>query len=150
MLFAWKFIAWFAFCSCIPICLPHFSHLVLSDLFSTHISSSLSTNSLHFSWVRLHQDNNIFSNNKLWEELIAYFPWYDTGHIENNASNNFSIVACVLFTAVTFLPSRCLATIRRFLPARCLATIRGLLPSRFLSTIGYTYTHTHTDSNVIS
>jgi hypothetical protein len=30
---------------------------------------------------------------KFWEELIAYFPWYDMGHIENDASNTFSIVA---------------------------------------------------------
>jgi hypothetical protein len=44
-----------------------------------------------------------------WEELIAYFPWYDTGRIENDASNNSYIIACVL--VVTFLPSRCLATI---------------------------------------
>jgi hypothetical protein len=49
------------------------------------------------------------SNKKFCEELIAYFPWYDTGRIEN-VSNNSSIVACVLVTAVTFLPSRCLAT----------------------------------------
>jgi hypothetical protein len=27
---------------------------------------------------------------KFWEELIAYFPRYDTGHIENDASNNSS------------------------------------------------------------
>jgi hypothetical protein len=47
----------------------------------------------------------------------------DTGHIENDASNNYSIVACVFVTAVTLLPSRCLATIRGFLPSRCLATI---------------------------
>jgi hypothetical protein len=95
-------------------------------------------------------------NNKFWEELIPYFPWYDTGHIENDASNNSSIVACVFVTAVTFPPSRCLAktrgylrsrclaTIRGFLPSRCLATIRELLPSRCLATIGgYTDTHTH-------
>jgi hypothetical protein len=56
---------------------------------------------------------------------IACFPWYDKGHIEN-ATNNSSIVACVFVTVVTFLPSRCLATIRGFLPSRCLATIRYL------------------------
>jgi hypothetical protein len=50
-------------------------------------------------------------NKKFWEELLAYFPWYDMGHIENDASNNFSIVACVFVTAVTSLRSRCLATI---------------------------------------
>jgi hypothetical protein len=50
-------------------------------------------------------------NKKFREELIAHFPRYYTGHIENDASNNFSIVSCVFVTAVTFLPSRCLATI---------------------------------------
>jgi hypothetical protein len=28
-------------------------------------------------------------NKKFWEELIAYFPWYDTGRIENEASEQF-------------------------------------------------------------
>jgi hypothetical protein len=28
---------------------------------------------------------------KFWEELIIYFPWYDAGHIENDASNISSI-----------------------------------------------------------
>jgi hypothetical protein len=51
---------------------------------------------------------------KFWEELIAYFPWYDTGHIENDAFNNSSIVACVFVIAVMFLPSRFLATIGDF------------------------------------
>jgi hypothetical protein len=36
------------------------------------------------------------------------------GHIENDTSNNSSIVACVFVTAVRFLPSRCLATIGFF------------------------------------
>jgi hypothetical protein len=62
--------------------------------------------------------NNLIMNRKFWEELNAYFHWYDTGHIENSF-----IVAYVFVTAVTFLPSRCLATIRGFLPSRCLATI---------------------------
>jgi hypothetical protein len=65
------------------------------------------------------QDNDVDSDNdydydnnkKFWEELIAYFPRYDTGHIKNDAPNNLFIVACVFVTAVTFLPSRCLATI---------------------------------------
>jgi hypothetical protein len=77
--------------------------------------------------------NNVFyKKNKFWEELIAYFPRYDTGHIENDASNSSSIVACVFVTAVTFLPSR------------YLATIGGFLPSRYLATIGGTQTHTQT------
>jgi hypothetical protein len=62
-------------------------------------------------WLRiLHsQMFNIYKNKKFWEELIAYFPWYDTGHIENDASNNTSVVACVFVTTITFLPSSCLA-----------------------------------------
>jgi hypothetical protein len=79
------------------------------------------------------------TNKKFWEELIAYFPWYDTGHIENHASNN-----SLLLRVYSFLPSRCLATIVGFLPSGCLATIRGFLPSRCLGTIrGHTQTHTH-------
>jgi hypothetical protein len=50
-------------------------------------------------------------NNKFWEELIAYFLWYDMDRIENHASNNYSIVACVIDATVRFLPSRCVATI---------------------------------------
>jgi hypothetical protein len=51
--------------------------------------------------------------NKFLEELIAYFPWYDTDRIENYVFDN-SIVACVFVTEVTFLPSRCLATIQGY------------------------------------
>jgi hypothetical protein len=83
-------------------------------------------------------------NQRFWEELIAYFPIYDTGHTENDDSNNSSIVACVFVIAVTFLPSRCLATIGRFLSSCCLATIRGFLPSRCLATIGGIHRHMHT------
>jgi hypothetical protein len=53
-------------------------------------------------------------NKKFSEELIVYFPWCDTGHIENEASKNSSIVACVFVIALTFLPSRCLAMIGDF------------------------------------
>jgi hypothetical protein len=89
-------------------------------------------------------------NKNFWEELIAYFLWYDTGHIENDASNN-SVAASVFFTAVTFLPSCCLATTGGFLLSRCLATIRGFLSSHSLATIGgiHRQTETQTRSNVI-
>jgi hypothetical protein len=50
-------------------------------------------------------------NKKFWEDLIAYFPRYDTDHIDNDASKSSSTVACVFVAAVKFLPSRCLATI---------------------------------------
>jgi hypothetical protein len=59
-------------------------------------------------------------NKKLWKELIAYFTWYDTGRIENDATNNSSI-ACVFVPEVKFLPRRCLATIGGFLPSSYLA-----------------------------
>jgi hypothetical protein len=45
------------------------------------------------------------------EELIAYFLSYDTDRTENDVYNNSSIVAYVFVAAVTFLLSRCLATI---------------------------------------
>jgi hypothetical protein len=41
--------------------------------------------------------NSLF-NKKFWEEINTYFPWYDTGHTENNMSNNSSSVACVFVT----------------------------------------------------
>jgi hypothetical protein len=80
-------------------------------------------------WIAIH-------NKKFWGELIDYFPSYDTGHVENDVSNNSSIVACVFVTTLTFLPTCYLATIRAFLPRRCRATIWGL--------------HTHARSNMIS
>jgi hypothetical protein len=49
------------------------------------------------------------ANKKFLEELITYYTRCDRDRIENDTSNNFSIVACVLVAAVTFLPSRCLA-----------------------------------------
>jgi uroporphyrinogen-III synthase len=48
---------------------------------------------------------------KFWEEVIAYFPLIRHGPQENDASNIASIVAFVSVAAVTFLQSRCLATI---------------------------------------
>jgi hypothetical protein len=69
----------------------------------------------------------------------AYFPWYDTGHTENDASNNSSIVACLFVTTVTFLPSSCLVTIGGFLTSRCLATIGGI--HRHTHTQTTTWTH---------
>jgi hypothetical protein len=51
---------------------------------------------------------------KFWEELVAYFPSYDSGRIDNDVSNNSSIATCVFVTAVTFLPSHCLATVRGY------------------------------------
>jgi hypothetical protein len=40
------------------------------------------------------------------------FLWYDTDRIENDASNNYPVVACLFVAAETCLPSHCLATIR--------------------------------------
>jgi hypothetical protein len=50
-------------------------------------------------------------NKKFWEELITYFLWYDMDHIENDVSNSYSIVPCLIVAAVTFLPSRSPVTI---------------------------------------
>jgi hypothetical protein len=52
-----------------------------------------------------------YFNKKFWEELITRFSRHYTDTIENDASNNYSIDACVFVVAVTFLPNRCLATI---------------------------------------
>jgi hypothetical protein len=41
-------------------------------------------------------------NKKFWEELIAYFTWYDKAYIETDASKNKSIVACVFLAGVMF------------------------------------------------
>jgi hypothetical protein len=51
-----------------------------------------------------------YVSKKFWEELIAYFPWYDTDHIQNNSSNK-SYIVCVFVATVIFLPSRCLAMV---------------------------------------
>jgi hypothetical protein len=50
--------------------------------------------------------NKARSSGKNWSPT---FLWYDTHHIENDASNNSSIVTCVLVVAGTCLLSRCLA-----------------------------------------
>jgi hypothetical protein len=101
---------------------------------------------------------NIKVNKKFREELLTYFPWYDKGHIENEVSNNSSIVTCAFIITVNVstdpLPSnnrgiftemsRYLATIRGCLPSSCLATIGGIVPSLCLATMGgYTNTHAH-------
>jgi hypothetical protein len=54
-------------------------------------------------------------NKKFCEELVAYFPWYDMDRTENDVPQQF-FYCCV--SAVTFLPSRCLATMGVFLPNR--------------------------------
>jgi hypothetical protein len=71
-------------------------------------------------------------NKKFWEELIAYFPSYNKGHNENDASNN-SIVARIFVTAVS-------------LPSNNKGIFTEPLPS---NDRGHTQTHPHTDSNVI-
>jgi hypothetical protein len=56
-----------------------------------------------------------------WEELIAFFPC-DTDHIENDVSNNYSILACVFVAAITCFTDSLPKTIGGFSPNRCLAT----------------------------
>jgi hypothetical protein len=62
-------------------------------------------------------------NKKVWEELIAYFPWYDMDCIQNVVSKNSFIVVCVFITVITFFKSCYLAKIKGFLPIHCLAMI---------------------------
>jgi hypothetical protein len=50
-----------------------------------------------------------YKDKKFGKELIPYFPGYDTDRIENYASN--SSIAYVFVAALTFLPSRYVATI---------------------------------------
>jgi hypothetical protein len=45
---------------------------------------------------------------------MAYFTLINTDRIENEASNNYYILACVFVGAVTFSPSRSLATIQGY------------------------------------
>jgi hypothetical protein len=75
----------------------------------TKLSNTLNLCSTHKQSTKLHTHKQ-----KFWEELIAYFPWYDMDCIENDPLNDSSIVAYVLVAAVTFLLSRCLATIGRY------------------------------------
>jgi hypothetical protein len=57
----------------------------------------------HHQTTRRHIPESKYLGKKFWEEQIAYFPWYDTDRIENDASNNDSIVACVFVATVKFL-----------------------------------------------
>jgi hypothetical protein len=43
------------------------------------------------------------------KSLPLTFLWYDKDRIENNTTNNFSIVSCVFIAAETCLEIRCLA-----------------------------------------
>jgi hypothetical protein len=66
--------------------------------------------------------------------LIRHGP-----HWKRRVQQFFYCCVCVFVTPVTFLPSRCLATLGAIFTE----------PSRYLATIGGN-TYTHTDSNVIS
>jgi hypothetical protein len=58
-------------------------------------------------------------NKKFWEELIAYFPWFDT-------ERPTIVIAWVVIAGVMFLPSRCLAIVGEILPSLCLASTGGI------------------------
>jgi hypothetical protein len=107
--------------------LPVSYYISLVHLFPTKLKSTSLRPYIDLNFARYSKTMVVMwkTNKKFSEELIAYFPLYDTGHIKNDASNNSSIVACVFAIAVTFLSSRCLATIGGFLPGRFLATTGG-------------------------
>jgi hypothetical protein len=54
-------------------------------------------------------------NKRFLEELKPTFLGYDTDRLDNDASNNSSIVACVFIAAVIFQPSSCLAMIGEYI-----------------------------------
>jgi hypothetical protein len=84
-------------------------------------------------------------NKKLWEELIAYFPWYDTGHIENDASNNSSIVVCIRYrdnVSIEPLPSNDRGIFIEPFPSNNKGSFTEPLPSNDKGR--YTDTNTHT------
>jgi hypothetical protein len=56
------------------------------------------------------EKNSEWKINKVWEELIAYFPLIRHEPHRKRRVQQSPIIACVLIAAVTFLPSRCLAT----------------------------------------
>jgi hypothetical protein len=56
---------------------------------------------LHFGRARHNNKHTLEFKQEFLEDLIVYFPGYYMDHIENNASNNSSIVACVFVVAVT-------------------------------------------------
>jgi hypothetical protein len=72
--------------------------------------------------------------------LIRHGP-----HWKRRVQHFFYCFVCFV-SAVTFLPSRCLAMIGGFLPSRCLATIKVFLLSRRVATIGGIHRHTHTQT----
>jgi hypothetical protein len=98
---------------------------------------------------------HIYIHKKFWEELIAYFPWYDTGHIENDASNNSSIVACICYrgkVSTEPLPSNDWGIFIELLPSKDRGIFIEPLHSNGKGTFteplpindrGYTQTHTH-------
>jgi hypothetical protein len=60
------------------------------------------------SWKELSISTKSDINKKFWEELIAHLILH--GPYKNHATNNSCIVIYVFIAALTFLPSRCLAT----------------------------------------
>jgi hypothetical protein len=78
-----------------------------------------------------------YSNKKCWEELFAYFPRYDTGHIENERVQQFFYCCvCIRYRVnVSTEP----------LPSKDKGIFSEPLPSNDKGD-----TQTHTDSNVIS
>jgi hypothetical protein len=82
-------------------------------------------------------------NKKFWEELIAYFPWYDTGYIENDASKYSSTVACVFVSAVTFPQSSCLAMIGFFFTEPLPGNHKGIFAEPLPSNNRRIHKHAH-------
>jgi hypothetical protein len=84
--------------------------------------------------MRVTRNKYTASHLEAWEEIIAYIPWYDTDRIENDASNNSSIVVYIRYrgnVSTVLLPSN----------------DRGIFngPSCYIATIGGIHTDKETD-----
>jgi hypothetical protein len=90
-----------------------------------HRQNPFKSTRYHTVYINMHYVTLYFKNKKFWEELIACFPWRDSNRIENDASKNSSIVACVFVAAVKFLLSRCPQMLGGLLPSRCLVARGG-------------------------
>jgi hypothetical protein len=83
----------------------------------------------------------LIENKRFWEELTAYFPWYDMDNIENKTIDISYIVVCEFVAAVIFLASRFLATIRG-IHIRTHRLMRGIYEVRRWDGPSFRYIHT--------
>jgi hypothetical protein len=57
---------------------------LMRELYSFPISETLGH------WYLLYHNSR--KNKKFWDELVTHSPWYDTGHIKNDTSNDLLLL----------------------------------------------------------